>query len=230
MGRSEGKRRLRGERGTVTVSSPHSTTQVLDDERLTEGRARIAREALLLFLRHGYHGTPVRVIATACGISVGSIFNYFTGKEEILQYVLEENHNRIETALQAAQRDLESRQRRSDPVALFLSICRRYLELIDEVRKYTLLAYQETKSIAPGQRKPLFDRDRRIAALLRQAARPAIESGAFPEKSLELKITSIMHLGQAWAVRRWMLNQYSNVEEYWEELSPLVLAIMQATR
>ena len=63
-----------------------------------------------------------------------------------------------------------------------------------------------------------------------QAAEPAIEAGGFSAYAVDLKIASIMHLGQAWAVRRWVLSQHSSVDEYWDELEPLVLAIMKASR
>lgn len=79
---------------------------------------------------------------------------------------------------------------------------RRYAEAIDRIRRYTLLAYQETKTLASEQRKPLLERDWRILGLLKEAAQPAIEAGVFSADSLDLKVASLMHLAQAWAVRR----------------------------
>ena len=52
---------------------------MLDKDLWSEGRGRIAAAALPLFLKYGYHATPVRVIARAAGLSAGSIFNYFAG-------------------------------------------------------------------------------------------------------------------------------------------------------
>src|SRR5688572_6748565 len=106
----------RSRRPEITVRSPRPTPAVLDDAKRSEGRARIVREALSLFLRYGYHGTPVRLIAKAAGISVGSIFNYFSGKEEILLCILDENHRQAEEATEAARRELESRSTGADPV------------------------------------------------------------------------------------------------------------------
>jgi len=223
--RAEG--RMRRE---VTVQSPRPDTQILDENRRAEGRAGIAREALPLFLRYGYHGTPVRLIAKAAGISVGSIFNYFSGKEEILLYILEENQREGENAVELAQRELAARPGRADPEAAFLAVCRRYTEAIDRVRRYTLLAYQETKTLTAEQRKPLLERDWRIHGLLKELAQAAIDAGVFSSESLDLKIASIMHLTQAWAVRRWMFPQYAAIEEYWEDLASLILGIMKSSR
>ena len=225
FGRAQGRQRRE-----LTVQSPRPDTQILDESRRAEGRARIAREALPLFLRYGYHGTPVRLIAKASGISVGSIFNYFSGKEEILLYILEENQREAETAVDLAQRELAARPGRADPQAAFLAVYRRYTEAIDHVRRYTLLAYQETKTLTSEQRKPLLERDWRIHQLLKEAAQPAIEAGVFAPDSLELKIASVMHLSQAWAVRRWIFPQYPAIEDYWEDLEPLALAIMKSSK
>ena len=48
----------------------------------------IAEAATLLFLRQGYARTQISHIAKAIGISVGTIYHDFTGKEEILHFVL----------------------------------------------------------------------------------------------------------------------------------------------
>lgn len=223
--------RARGRRrGELTVQSPRPDTQILDESRRAEGRAGIAREALPLFLRYGYHGTPVRLIAKAAGISVGSIFNYFSGKEEILLYILEENQREAETAVELGQREITARPGRADPEAAFLSVYRHYTGAIDRVRRYTLLAYQETKTLTSEQRKPLLERDWRIHHLLKEIAQPAVDAGIFSGDSLDLKIASVMHLSQAWAVRRWFFPQYSAVEEYWDDLKMLALAIMKSSK
>lgn len=48
----------------------------------------IAEAATRLFLLQGYSKTQISHIANAVGVSVGSIYLYFTGKQEIMQFVL----------------------------------------------------------------------------------------------------------------------------------------------
>lgn len=52
----------------------------------------ILQSAHQLFIRHGYHGTSVRQIASETGIALGSIYNHFSSKEEIFTAVLVEYH------------------------------------------------------------------------------------------------------------------------------------------
>jgi AcrR family transcriptional regulator len=47
-------------------------------------RRRIIDEATMLFYERGYHATSMRDIAEAVGIKAGSLYNHFTGKQDIL--------------------------------------------------------------------------------------------------------------------------------------------------
>lgn len=67
----------------------------MDDRALSRGEAtrdEIVGASHELFLKHGYHGTSVRQIAGAAGITLGAIYNHFSGKEEIFQAVFLERH------------------------------------------------------------------------------------------------------------------------------------------
>jgi AcrR family transcriptional regulator len=48
----------------------------------------IVTAAFNLFVEHGYHGTSMRKIAQAAGLSVGSLYNHFATKEEIFKQVV----------------------------------------------------------------------------------------------------------------------------------------------
>jgi AcrR family transcriptional regulator len=212
---------------TVTLGGPRLAKQVIDPALCAQGRARIAEAGLRLFLKYGYHATPVRAIAQAAGMSSGSVFNYFTGKDEILELILDDSQRQAEAALESAQKALSESSRASDPVELFRGVYRRYAESIDAIRRYTLLAYQEAKSLAPKKRSPLFDRERRIAELLKAAAGPAIRAGIFGKDALDLKVQSLIVLAHAWAIRHWAWGQYPTINDYLDDLEKVAVAAMR---
>lgn len=85
------------------------------------------RAALELFALNGYHGTSVDAIVRRAGVSKGLVYNYFRGKEELLEKVifemigeLSEEFGRIvgggdaRTALRRAI-DLSVRMVKNDP-------------------------------------------------------------------------------------------------------------------
>ena len=214
-------------REKVTIGGPRTASQISDPELWQEGRAKIIEAALPLFLRYGYHATPVRAIAHAAGISSGSVFNYFAGKDELLEVILDDSQRHAEAALDAAHAALAASRKASDPVEAFVEVYRRYAESIDAIRRYTLLAYQETKSLAPKRRSPLFDREQRIAEVLKSAAAGAIRAGIFGKGMLDLKVQSLIVLAQAWAVRHWSWGQYPTVVDYVDDLVKVAVAIMR---
>lgn len=218
-------------RKRTTIPRPFAAKRVLDKKLWESGRARIAAAALPLFARHGYHATPVRAIANAAGLSVGSIFNYFADKDELLQYILDESQQRSERSVTEAraevERDLAAQDGESDPARPFMTVYRRYVEYIDEIRPFALLAYQEAKSLSREGRAPILERGRRVRKLLAEAAAPAVKAGLFPAEGLELKIHFLVMLAHMWAIRGWALS-HASVQEYFTELEPIALAILAA--
>lgn len=65
-------------------------------------RDRLLEVALEQFVRHGFHGTSMRQIASASGLAVGGIYNHFGSKEEVFAAVFDANHpyRVVEAALQ----------------------------------------------------------------------------------------------------------------------------------
>jgi AcrR family transcriptional regulator len=55
-----------------------------------ESRGRILDAALTLFARNGFEGTSIRALAQEAGISLGLLYNYFPGKEDVLRAILEQ--------------------------------------------------------------------------------------------------------------------------------------------
>jgi AcrR family transcriptional regulator len=214
----------------LTVDAPFGVKRVLDPTLWREGRERIAACALPLFAQFGYHATPVRAIAEAAGLSVGSIFNYFPEKEDILQFILDHSQEQAERAVLDVQATLEAADTSRDPVELFLEVYRVFVRAIDTIHRFTLLAYQETKSLKPEMRDPLLDRERRFGEVLKRAAQPAIEAGKFSSAALDLKVQSLIVLAHAWTVRHWAYRQYASVQDYLADLEPLALAMMSAGR
>jgi AcrR family transcriptional regulator len=64
----------------TTVPEPASRTP-----KAEQTRARIVTSALELFRTNGFDGTTMRGIADAAGVSLGSAYYYFSGKEHLIQ-------------------------------------------------------------------------------------------------------------------------------------------------
>ena len=71
-------------------------TQVKNPELVERRRRQIADAAVQLFIEKGFHKTTTRQIAGAAGFSIGSLYEYFASKEDILYMVCESIHAEVE--------------------------------------------------------------------------------------------------------------------------------------
>jgi len=205
------------------------TSQVTDEKRLGEGKERIADAAAGLFLNGGYHSTSVREIAQKAGLSVGSVFNYFTSKEEILFFLFSRNQERTEATLRDQRAQFERlRGEGVDPKELLWTAYEFYGRLIDEMRRYTVLAYQELKSLTSAERRRILEGEERIQYFIEEVIGYGVEKGAFPAGDIELKAHCLMMLAQSWAVRRWALKRFAKVDDYLNSVKGIVLAIVES--
>lgn len=214
-------------KGQVLRRKRKLTSQVTDERRLLEGKERIAAAAATLFLDGGYHNTSVREIAQKAGLSVGSVFNYFTSKEEILFFLFSRNQERTEASLRDLRAEFERlKEKGVDPKALLLLAYEPYVRLNDEMRRYTVLGYQELKSLTVAERRRILEGEERIQHFIEEVIAYGVEKGAFPAGDIDLKAHCLLVLAQSWAVRRWALKRFAKVEDYLGVLNSVALGVV----
>ncbi len=81
------------------------TEQVMSKGENT--RQKVLKAAYQLFLEKGYHATSIRDISQRSQLTIGGVYNHFTGKGEIFEAVLAENHpfQAVNEAIELAQGD-----------------------------------------------------------------------------------------------------------------------------
>lgn len=206
-----------------------AVSQVADEKRLSEGQERIADAAATLFLSSGYHSTSVREIAQKAGLSVGSVFNYFTSKEEILFFLFSRNQARTEATLRDQQAEFERlKADGANPKELLWLAYQSHVRLVEELRRYTVLAYQEFKALTTIERRRLLDGEQRIQNFLEDIISYGIERQAFPPGDVDVKAHCLMVLSQSWAVRHWALKRFTKVDEYLTTLKAIVLGVVES--
>ncbi len=116
----------------------------------------------------------------------------------------------------------------ADPEEVFETVFTTFLRSVDAMRRFILLAYQETKSLNTETRQASIAREKRLQALLGEAIRYGAKRGRFAPDNIELKAHNIMVLGHAWATRHWAFaGEMKSIEEYIAFLQPLMLAMLE---
>ena len=186
-------------------------TQVKDPDLVERRRRQIADAAVRLFIERGFHKTTTRQIARAAGISIGSLYEYFNCKEDILYLVCDFIHSEMEQGVtQAMTKATGGRDALAKVIREYFMVCHRMSDFI-------LMIYQETQSL-PGQwQKRVLENELRITGLLVGVLARLSQSGELPhldERSIELTAHNIVVMGHMWTFRRWFLGKHYGIEDY----------------
>src|SRR6185503_1139713 len=91
-------------------------------------RVDILKAAARVFRARGFAAAGMRDIAAAADLSLGNLYHYFAGKDELLFFCQDRSADRLLTALAAARRDRAPLAERLHSLAIAHVLC-----LVDEV-------------------------------------------------------------------------------------------------
>lgn len=197
-------------------------TQVKDPDLVTRRRRQIADAAVQLFIEKGFHKTTTRQIARAAGFSIGSLYEYFASKEDILYMVCEAIHAEVERGVTAAMS-----QAKGGRDAL-VKIIQEYFVVCHQMSDFILLIYQETQSLPSQWQKRVLENELRITGLFVKALARIAKTGDLinlEEHNLELAAHNIVVLGHMWTFRRWYLARHYSIEDYIKLQTGIILGM-----
>ena len=202
-------------------------TQVKDPDLVKRRRRQIADAAVQLFIEKGFHKTTTRQIARAAGFSIGSLYEYFASKEDILYMVCEAIHAEVERGVTAAMS-----QAKGGRDAL-VKIIHEYFMVCHQMSDFILLIYQETQSLPSQWQKRVLENELRITGLFVKALARIAKAGDLinlKEKNLELAAHNIVVLGHMWTFRRWYLAHHYSIEDYIKLQTGIILGMYAGGR
>lgn len=186
-------------------------TQVKDPELVQRRRRQIADAAVQLFIARGFHKTTTRQIASASGTSIGSLYEYFASKEDILYMVCESIHAEVESGVSEAMSNSTAGQE------ALAGVIREYFMVCDRMSDFILLIYQESRSLPIQWQRRVLENELRITGLFVEVLARLCASGELPgleEQDIELAAHNIVVLGHKWTFRRWYLARHYSLEDY----------------
>jgi AcrR family transcriptional regulator len=193
-------------------------------------RDRVSRAAMNLFVRKGFARTGVREIAAASEVSVGSIFNYFASKEDILYGLISQMQDNVAPMIQAAADTCRSCA--DDPAqsveTSLLALIDEYAVAVDTWHDHIVLSYQESRWLPREQIRGVTEIERRMRDSLAEILRAGVERGEFTAGDLRFRAHLIQTLLQSWAIRRWALEDLEDLDAFLPKARRAVLAVLRA--
>ncbi|MFO0929534.1 MAG: TetR/AcrR family transcriptional regulator [Gemmataceae bacterium] len=127
-----------------------------DEESRARKRVDLLTSAAQQFARRGYPGTDMQAIADAAGVAKGTLYLYFTSKEELFLAAVDQGLRDLQAYIDAAIEPI------ADPLDRIAEAVRAYLRFFKDRPEQVELLIQERAEFRDRKRPTYFEhRDRR---------------------------------------------------------------------
>lgn len=195
------------------------------EARAARRSAQLLSAAARLMDRDGSEGVSMQAVAAEAGVSVGLIYRYFGGKDDLLLAVIVEVLDSFAAAVPPAVEAAGS-----DPVLRLAAAFRAYCEVIEAHRHATVLTYRESKSLSPEGRAKIMELEVQTSEPLRQELRAGRDAGVFEVEDVDLASYNLLLLAHAWALKHWYFERTLGFEDYVAKQTASALRSMLAPR
>lgn len=185
------------------ASSLASRPRGLRDRQKIARERRIVRAATSLFARGGYSATAMEDVAAKAGLAVGTIYNYFSSKPDLLLAIV---RRETEEMVARARRVLASPS--AEPIAAIIAMIDIWFDGFmsdDRVLWRELLAAAIAEPARIGQR--LFELDVRLVAVLAELIEKLKQRGAIASELDPMRAATVVYAIALTWINAWMLNE-----------------------
>lgn len=194
-------------------------SNIKDKELINTRRQELVNATVKLFVKNGFHKTTVREIAREFGMSMGALYDYIRTKEDILFLVCDHISKSVSDKLQ------NSLAGDDEPAEKLRDAIRDYFAIIDSIQDYTLLLYQETKSLNRSDRNYILSAEMELTKIFEDILAEGIRQKTFriDRRTAKIIANNIMVQGQMWAFRRWITQKNFSLKSYTRIQTDLIL-------
>jgi AcrR family transcriptional regulator len=203
------------------------TTHIKNKELVRFRRRQIVDAAVRLFIDRGYHKTTTRELAKKTGMSIGSLYEYISTKDDILYLVAIAIHAEVEKGVTDALA-----QPATPSKDALTEVIREYFLVCDRMSDHVLLMYQVTHFLPEKWGKKVLEAELRITHLFIDAMKKLRENGQLPDlddKTIDLIGHNIYIMGHTWAFRRWYFAKNLSIDQYIAQQTKFIMCFLEKT-
>jgi TetR/AcrR family transcriptional regulator, cholesterol catabolism regulator len=192
-------------------------TKIKDLDLVRKKQKQICTGAMKVFRSKGYHEATIREISVASRISLGSLYDYIEGKEDILFLVymdiLEHLYQSIDEAM----------KRFDNPKDQLIGLLKEFFYLTSLYREEILFAVTETKNLDRKYKSEILNREASFVEAIQTLIEEGVRQGVFECKRPAIFANILDYVMGILPLRGWnILTKYSE-EELRDELIGLIL-------
>ena len=203
----------------MASSKTRIASNIKNEELINVRRQELVNAAVKLFVKKGFHKTTVREIAKEFGMSMGALYDYIRTKEDILFLVCDHIFKSVSDKLQV------SAGGKGDAKEKLKNAIRDYFIIIDSIQDYTLLLYQETKSLNRKDRNYVLSAEMKLTKIFENIIAQGIKEKTFniDKHTAKIVANNIMVQGQMWSFRRWVAQKNYSLNSYIQIQTDLII-------
>jgi len=203
----------------MTGSKVRIASNIKNEELINIRRQELVNAAVKLFVNKGFHKTTVREIAKEFGMSMGALYDYIRTKDDILFLVCDYIFKSVSDKLQV------SMVGEKDAKEKLKNAIRDYFIIIDSIQDYTLLLYQETKSLNRKDRNYVLSAEMELTKIFEKILAQGIKEKTFniDKRTAKIVANNIMVQGQMWSFRRWVAQKNYSLNNYIKIQTDLII-------
>ncbi len=198
-------------------------THIKNKKLVKERRSQIVDAAVKLFIKHGYHKTTTRALAKETGMSIGSLYEYVSTKDDVLYLVCIAIHSEVEQGVkEALEHPAKGKAALAEVIRQFFLVCNRMSDHI-------LLIYQVTQFLPEKWQTKVLEAEIRITDLFIEAMHELRTSGNLPDlddDTINLIGHNISVMGHTWAFRRWYFARHFTIDQYIDQQTEFIMSFL----
>jgi len=203
---------------TVRTFSPNNG---LVEER----RQQIIQAALHLIATKGIQKTGIREIAAASKMTIGNLYHYVGTREDIVYLAFNHGLDKARKLIKEINDFYET----LEPQEALKAAIDRYIRYHHTNWKDTVFTYKEMGSLSPSLRLPVIEINSHMHEVFIRIIERGCKTGVFRAANIDMVASTIVAMGDMWAVKRWQFKKNYSLDKYIDIFSKMILGLISGT-
>jgi AcrR family transcriptional regulator len=209
---------MKSDLSTVRTFSPNNG---LVEER----RSQIAQAALHLIAARGIEKTSIREIAAASEMTVGNLYHYIGTREDIIHLAINHGLDQVRKLI----REIDDLCEMLEPRKALIAAIDRYIRYHNANWEGTVFLYKEMGSFSPSLRLPVIEVNSHMHDAFIRIIKKGCKSDVFAAADIDMVASTIVSMGDMWALKRWQFKKNYSLEKYISSLTQMILGLISRT-
>lgn len=195
--------------------------RIRKEETVIRNLEKIFGAALKISNQKGFQSMSMRDLSAETGLSTGSLYAYFSGKEDLLNMI--QQHRRT-VAEQIVEKYISPEDGAAEKLSTMIRI---HLYLSEAMQPWFYFSYMETKNMSKSQKDIAVASSLSTEKLIADIIREGQNAGIFRDHDAEMSASMIKAMLQEWYLKRGKYARRNvSVDQYAEFMLLMVMSFL----